>query len=108
MAQQAHSFSFRCPDKDSEAKNSSGIQGIAGIITALCLSLIGFAGAPVGRLDNPAPEKGKQLKSDFSATTDALPAIISNLQGRGFELVTISTLLDHAVANEKSANAIRP
>jgi peptidoglycan-N-acetylglucosamine deacetylase len=29
----------------------------------------------------------------FRSTADALPAIISNLQGRGFHLVTISTLL---------------
>ena len=30
------------------------------------------------------------------ATAEALPAIIANLQGRGFELVTISTLLEPA------------
>lgn len=30
------------------------------------------------------------------STSDALPAIIANLQGRGFELVTVSTLLQSA------------
>jgi magnesium-transporting ATPase (P-type) len=30
------------------------------------------------------------------STADALPAIIANLQGRGFHLVTISTLLESA------------
>jgi len=28
------------------------------------------------------------------STTDALPAIIANLQGRGFHLVTVSELLE--------------
>jgi peptidoglycan/xylan/chitin deacetylase (PgdA/CDA1 family) len=30
------------------------------------------------------------------STADALPAIIANLQGRGFHLVSISTLLESA------------
>ena len=37
------------------------------------------------------------------ATADALPAIIANLQGRGFELVTISTLLEPATRPSQAA-----
>jgi polysaccharide deacetylase 2 family uncharacterized protein YibQ len=32
----------------------------------------------------------------IKSTADALPAIIANLQGRGFRLVTVSTLLGSA------------
>jgi polysaccharide deacetylase 2 family uncharacterized protein YibQ len=40
--------------------------------------------------------RGPRGKSEIAITFDALPAIIANLQGRGFKLVTISALLGSA------------
>jgi peptidoglycan/xylan/chitin deacetylase (PgdA/CDA1 family) len=48
-------------------------------------------------IDPAEDQRGPTLLGSISAvaliTADALPAIISNLQGRGFQLVTISKLL---------------